>query len=126
MPGSQSSLQGCGRKLCLLLHCWAIPSALPWLFGAWRGVPNSGCVLGVILGPRQEQAASVCAVPCCRCVKWAVSDDSPGSGQGWAAWGEWHHCLWHRVELRDLKDPFHPSPVHDSIVSGVQYSLSLG
>lgn len=55
-----------------------------------------------------------------------MSDDSPGSVQGWAAWGEWHHCLWHRVELGDLGDPFHPRPVHGSIVSEVQYSLSPG
>ncbi|NXC06525.1 AAK1 kinase, partial [Orthonyx spaldingii] len=31
--------------------------------------------------------ASVCAVPGCRCAKQAVSDDSPGSVQGWAGWG---------------------------------------
>ncbi|NXB52963.1 AAK1 kinase, partial [Leucopsar rothschildi] len=44
---------------------------------AQRSVPNSGCVLGVILGTRQEQADSVCTVPCCRCAKQAVSDGSP-------------------------------------------------
>ncbi|NXQ37392.1 AAK1 kinase, partial [Alaudala cheleensis] len=46
--------------------------------GAQMGVSSSGCVLEVILGTRQEEAASVCAVPGCRCAKRAVSDDHPG------------------------------------------------
>ncbi|NWZ42883.1 AAK1 kinase, partial [Brachypodius atriceps] len=46
--------------------------------GAERGVPNTACVLGLILGTRQEEAASVHAVPGCRCAKQSVSDDSPG------------------------------------------------
>ncbi|NXX26664.1 AAK1 kinase, partial [Nicator chloris] len=53
-----------------------IHSSLP--LGAQKCVPNSGCVLGVILGTRQEEAASFCAVPGCRCAKRAVSDDNPG------------------------------------------------
>ncbi|NXD94745.1 AAK1 kinase, partial [Chaetorhynchus papuensis] len=79
--------QQVGVKLCLLL-CSPIHSSLA--LGAQRGVPNSGCVLGVILGTRQEEAASVCAVPGCRCAKQAVSDDSPGSVQGQAGWADWH------------------------------------
>lgn len=67
--------------------------------GAERGVPNTACELGLILGTRQEEAASVCAVPGCRCAKQSVSDDSPGSVQGWMG-HEWHPCPWHRVRTR--------------------------
>ncbi|NXO19239.1 AAK1 kinase, partial [Oriolus oriolus] len=74
--------QGCGRKLCLLLPLLCNPTCCSLALGAQRGVPNSGCVLGVILGTRQEEAAGVCAVPGCRCAKQAVSDGSPGSVQG--------------------------------------------
>ncbi|NXT66713.1 AAK1 kinase, partial [Chaetops frenatus] len=53
-----------------------------------------------ILGTRQEEAASVCAVPGCRCAEQAVSDHSPGGVQGWAGWDEWHPCPWHRAQAQ--------------------------
>ncbi|NXD58604.1 AAK1 kinase, partial [Corvus moneduloides] len=71
------------QQLCLLLPLLCSPICSSLALGAQRGVPNSGCVLGVILGTRQEEAASVCAAPGCRCAKQAVSDDNPGSVQGW-------------------------------------------
>lgn len=92
--------------------------------GAQRGVPNSGCVLGVILGTCQEEAARVCAVPGCRCAKWAVSDDSPGSIQGWARWGvsciPAHGTGWNQVTFKI------PSTLNQSIISEVHNSLSPG